>query len=118
MAGRNKGGLNGMTVQESNNAALGQGGSVFIDDGSTYTLPAGQVFISITMITSVSFIASATGLAAEHPTKCIGTNGVVNVSGAPGQVIDASNVFPPGLTIHGRWTSIDLNSGSVIAYLG
>ena len=118
MAGRNKGGLNGMTVQESNNAALGQGGSVFIDDGSTHTLPAGQVFISITMLTAVTFTADATGLAAQNPTKCIGTNGVVNVSGPPGAVIDASNVFPAGLTIHGRWTSIDLNTGSVIAYIG
>ena len=118
MANKNQGGLNGMTVQESNNAALGQGGSVFIDDASTYTLPAGQAFISITMLTSVTFIASATGLAAEHPTKCIGTNGVVNVSGPPGAVIDASNVFPAGLTIHGRWTSIDLSTGSVIAYIG
>ena len=118
MANKNQGGLNGMTVQESNNAALGQGGSVFIDNGSAYTLPAGQVFISITMLTAVTFTADATGLAAQNPTKCIGTNGAINVSGPPGQVIDASNVFPPGLTIHGRWTSIDLNGGSVIAYIG
>tara|TARA_R110002020_G_scaffold391607_1_gene601998 strand:+ start:1395 stop:1751 length:357 start_codon:yes stop_codon:yes gene_type:complete len=118
MAGTRKGGLNGMTVQESNNAALGQGGSIFIDDGDAYTPPAGQVFISITMLTAVTFTADATGLAAQDPTKCIGTNGTEKLTGPPGQVIDASNVFPPGLTIHGRWTSIDLNGGSVIAYLG
>ena len=33
--------------------------------------------------------------------------------------IDASNSFPKGMTIYGRWTSIELNStGTVLAYIG
>jgi len=39
-------------------------------------------------------------------------------SGFGGDVIDASNTFPKGITIYGRWTSLDLASGSAIAYLG
>jgi hypothetical protein len=39
-------------------------------------------------------------------------------SGYGGDVIDASNTFPKGITIYGRWTSLDLASGSAIAYLG
>jgi hypothetical protein len=115
---RNKGGLNGMTVQESNNAALGQGGSMFIDTTATHTPPAGQVFISITVLSSATFTADATGLAAQDSTKYISTTGTASTSSAPGQLIDASNVFPTGITIHGRWTSIDLAGGTVIAYLG
>ena len=122
MAGTKGGGLNGRTVQESNNAALGQGGSMFIDDTQTYTPPAGQVFISIQFITSTIFVAAATGLAAQNSGIYISTvdsgNGAASTSSPPGQLIDASNSFPAGATIHGRWTSIDLVSGSLIAYLG
>ena len=39
-------------------------------------------------------------------------------SGRGGDVIDASNTFPKGITIYGRWTSLDLASGSAIAYIG
>ena len=39
-------------------------------------------------------------------------------SGFGGDVVDASNTFPKGITIYGRWTSLDLASGSAIAYLG
>ena len=118
MATRSKGGLNGMTVQESNNAALGQGGSMFIDDNATCTPPAGQVFISITVLCSATFTADATGLAAQDSTKYISTTGTASTSSPPGQLIDAANVFPTGITLHGRWTSIDLVSGVVIAYIG
>ena len=38
--------------------------------------------------------------------------------GFGGDTIDVSNVFPKGITIYGRWTRIDLASGSGIAYLG
>ena len=32
--------------------------------------------------------------------------------------IDASNSFPAGVTIFGRWTEIDLDAGMLIAYIG
>ena len=37
--------------------------------------------------------------------------------GTGGIVVD-SVVFPKGITIYGRWTEIDVNTGSVIAYIG
>ncbi len=37
--------------------------------------------------------------------------------GSGGQVVD-SVTFPKGVTIYGRWTEIDVNSGSVVAYIG
>jgi hypothetical protein len=40
-------------------------------------------------------------------------------TGGGGKVIDASNTFPKGMTIYGRWTKITtVTSGSYIAYIG
>jgi hypothetical protein len=41
-----------------------------------------------------------------------------DISGSGGLQIDASNTFPKGVTIYGRWTEIDLTSGLCIAYIG
>ena len=38
--------------------------------------------------------------------------------GVGGVEMDASNVIPSGLTIFGRWTSMTLSAGTVIAYFG
>jgi hypothetical protein len=111
MAAR-KGGLNGLTVQESNNVGLGQGGSIFIDtldtDYLATTYDRGSVFVAITIIVSSKF----NDLISMQPDKYIGTTGTM------GTAIDNSNVFPAGVTIFGRWTTIDLDAGTVIAYLG
>tara|TARA_R110002167_G_scaffold180127_4_gene380274 strand:- start:1517 stop:1855 length:339 start_codon:yes stop_codon:yes gene_type:complete len=111
MANR-KGGLNGFTVQESNNVGLGQGGSIFIDTtGTDYlatTYDANSVFVAITVVSSAAF----NDLIAPQSDKYIGT------TGAMGSAIDTSNTFSAGLTIFGRWSKIDLSAGAVIAYLG
>ena len=38
--------------------------------------------------------------------------------GSGGKQIDNSVSFPQGSVIFGRWTEIDINSGSIIAYVG
>ena len=38
--------------------------------------------------------------------------------GSGGVVIDVSNSFPAGVTIYGRWSEIDIDSGMLIAYIG
>ena len=40
------------------------------------------------------------------------------ISGSGGLQIDASNVFPRGITIYGRYIEIDITSGALIAYIG
>tara|TARA_R110000823_G_scaffold267204_3_gene387218 strand:+ start:1489 stop:1827 length:339 start_codon:yes stop_codon:yes gene_type:complete len=111
MGGRSSG-LNAWTLQESNNAGLGQGGSIFIDtldtDYLATTYDKGSVFIAITIVISSKF----NDLISTAPDRYIGT------TGAMGSAIDNSNVFPAGITIFGRWTTIDLDAGTVIAYLG
>ena len=113
--------------------------------GSAYTTassdaikpPTNKVFIAITMLADTVFDASE-GLVADNPTVrtavattatagvYIGTEKAANDladgsettdEGSGGIVVD-SVTFPKGITIYGRWTEIDVNSGSVIAYIG
>ena len=46
----------------------------------------------------------------------------LNTIGTGGQAVDASQEFPAGMTIYGRWDSVSLNAddtdGGIIAYFG
>ena len=104
---------------------LGQAGSVYTTTGDEINPPLNQAFVAITMVTDCTFDSSG-GLIAEDAEKYINTedaahdlaNGAeTSVEGTGGQVVD-SVVFPAGMTIYGRWTEIDVASGSCIAYLG
>ena len=111
-----KGGANHFTVQEAQNVALGQAGCVFSDDNSTALVPpAGHVFIAITAMANATFDASG-GLVASDATKFMNTQSATTAPA--GDQIDASNTFPAGMTIYGRWSEVDAASGSIICYLG
>ena len=112
--------------------------------GSAYTTassdaikpPTNKVFVAITMLTDTVFDASG-GLVAEQRVNntitgsvtnnvYIGTEAAANDlddgsetvdEGSGGQVVD-SVTFPKGVTIYGRWTEIDVNSGTIVAYIG
>ncbi len=113
--------------------------------GSAYTTassdaikpPTNKVFVAITMLADTVFDASG-GLVADNPTVrtavattatagvYIGTEKAANDladgsettdEGSGGKVVD-SVTFPKGVTIYGRWTEIDVDSGSVVAYIG
>lgn len=110
---------NKYTVQESNNLAIGQTRSMYIDDsGSDVTPPAGTVFIAIQCINDVRF----TELSAVDNTQCYGTDGidaaVGGYAGGVGDRIQSSTTFPAGTVIYGRWKQFDLANGIVIAYCG
>ena len=120
------GGSHKYTVQENGNLGLGQAGSVFLDASGASTPPTGRVFVAITMIEDATFDASA-GLIAEDSAQYMNTeaesHGLAAGSetttvGSGGKEIDASNTFPAGITIYGRWTEINLDGGSIIAYIG
>ena len=86
--------LNKYTVVEAQNAALGQAGVIMIDDTDAHTGP----FVAITAI----------------------TDAVVDVSECDMSFIEdvADFTIPKGVTIYGRFTSIELDSGTVFAYRG
>ena len=107
---------NKYTVQESNNLAIGQGRSMFIDvTGQDVTPPTGTVFIAIQCVNDTRF----TELSAADSTQCYGTDGVDNsYAGGVGDRIQSSMTFPAGTVIYGRWKQFDLANGIVIAYCG
>ena len=82
------------TVQEAQNASLGQVGVVLIDDTVEHTGP----FVAITALSD----------AAVDVSEC-DMSFITDV---------ADFTIPKGVTIFGRFTSIELDSGSVLAYLG
>ena len=118
---------------------FGQLGAAYTTASSdAITPPTGKVFVAITMLADTVFDATG-GLIAERilvpganstadSVKTgdiyIGTDQPANDLGAAttdegtgGKVVD-SVTFPKGVTIYGRWTEIDVNSGSIVAYVG
>tara|TARA_Y100001938_G_scaffold149814_2_gene238080 strand:+ start:1757 stop:2029 length:273 start_codon:yes stop_codon:yes gene_type:complete len=86
--------LHKYTVAEAQNAGLGQAGCILIDDTDEHTGP----FVAITAI----------------------TDAVVDTSECDMSFIEdvADFTIPKGVAIYGRFESIELDSGSVIAYYG
>ena len=123
MAGK---GIHTFSVQESQNAGLGQAGSVFLDASGASSPPTGKAFIAITFLADTVFDASG-GLVAENQNQYANTEAAAHnesdgsettIQGSGGLQIDASNTFPQGVSIYGRWTEIDITSGMLIAYIG
>ena len=123
---------------------FGQMGSLFLDASGAASPPDGKVFVAITFLAATIFDATG-GLVSQ--TKSIVADGAntgkvlatveglewpsteaaahnlsdgseTAISGSGGLQIDASNTFPSGVTIYGRWIEIDLTSGMCIAYIG
>tara|TARA_Y100001938_G_scaffold149788_1_gene237950 strand:- start:631 stop:930 length:300 start_codon:yes stop_codon:yes gene_type:complete len=92
-------------VNEANNIALGQSGSILETGTSVIT---GKKIAAITFLEDTVF----TTLTPES-----GTNLYVGDSNNNGDTSD-SITFPQGITIFGRWSAFTLASGKVIAYLG
>jgi len=101
-------------------------GSVFSKGGSAIVPPTGHVFVAITTLAATTF-SNTTGLVAETATVWANTEDAANdlaadseteVEGSGGEEVVVGDSFPTSITIHGRWTKINVNSGSIIAYIG
>ena len=111
--------VNNYAVNEAQNIALGQSGSILVTGTTAVTCGAGTgVFVAIQFIEDTVFASGLGGLSAEvgqlFPSDT-GTGTSIDSDG--GAAID-SVTFPAGLTIYGRWTGFTLASGKVIAYVG
>jgi len=111
----------------ANEVGFGQAGSVFLDASGASSPPTGAVFVAITFLDDTIFDTGAGGLVAEDSAKFANTVAAAHdnadgsetaLEGSGGVVIDASNTFPAGITIYGRWSEIDITSGMLIAYIG
>ena len=110
-------GLQQYSVQESQNAGLGQAGSIFVAGTSAITCLNG-VFVAITMLEDTIFASAAGGLVAESAQLWPSDTGTgTDISASNGVAVDGET-FPKGVTIYGRWTGFTLASGLVVAYRG
>tara|TARA_R100000900_G_scaffold76895_2_gene60927 strand:- start:292 stop:636 length:345 start_codon:yes stop_codon:yes gene_type:complete len=102
------------TVVEAQNVALGQTGAAFTDTTDLYTPPSGSVIVAITMLTDVEFAA----LTPESTSFHYGTTAAA--PGTNGATVANSDTFPKGVTIYGRWLSLDLQTAGdkVVIYFG
>ena len=125
-------GFSKYTKKEAKNFELGQGPSMFIDSAATCTPPSDMKFVAIQIIQDAKF----NDLVAEFPDYCFGTTGVDAGSGSgsdsdaytgdltgytgtgTGDLLTSTTQFPSGMIIYGRWTTIDLSAGIVVAYMG
>jgi len=75
-----------------------------------------KVFVAITFLADTVF--DNAGLTSDDntmfPNDTVASTGI----DADGGAVTDSVTFPKGITIYGRWTSILLDSGSCIAYVG
>ena len=110
----------------ANEVGFGQAGSVFLDASGASSPPTGAVFVAITFLDDTTLDSSG-GLIAENSAKFANTEAAANNNadgsetaseGSGGLQIDVSNSFPAGVTIYGRWSEIDIDSGMLIAYIG
>tara|TARA_Y100000004_G_scaffold26174_1_gene26498 strand:- start:1465 stop:1851 length:387 start_codon:yes stop_codon:yes gene_type:complete len=116
---------------------FGQMGSMFTDTANNAIKPpTGKVFVAITFLANTQLeilSTNAGGLTADTSDtdiEYVGTDVAAHnetagnataTSGELGQIIDNSNSFPKGVTIYGRWTSVEIGngkSGALIAYIG
>ena len=88
--------LHNYTVAEAQNAALGQAGSILIDDDSQHTGP----FVAITALVDAE----------------VDVSDCTNIANTMEDAADFT--IPKGVTIFGRFEVMSLASGTVLAYRG
>ena len=92
---------------------FGQFGSIYLKTASTtITPPASKLITAITMLEETQFNT----LIAKDSAQSFNT--AAGGAGSDGDTLGSTQVFPRGVTIYGKWKSLSLTSGSVIAYVG
>ena len=112
--------------------SFGQMGSAFTDEDGAVTPPSGRVIVAITFLedTTLSALTPAQDMLLDGTTGAdlagsaisFGSTAALGVNGGNAAEIDAGTVFPKGLTIYGRWSSVDPSAasttGGIICYFG
>ena len=115
-------------IDDLYNKQFGQHGSVFTSVDGAITPPSNKVFIAITFLADTTLDSSGGLVADTNHNSCEypGTEAAAHdassattVSGTGGDQVDVNDTFPRGVTIFGRWTSINIGTpGMVMAYIG
>ena len=111
---------------------FGQMGSAFTDEDAAVTPPTGKVIVAITFLEDTTLTAltpatdmyldGTTGADLEGAAAFFGSTTAVGANGGNAAEIDSATKFPKGLTIYGRWSSVDPSAasttGGIICYFG
>ena len=107
-------GLHTFTVQEAQNATMGQAGTAYVKAASGAFAPtaaSGLVVVAIQVLADATFGT----LTPENADQCVGNS--TTTAHTNDTSLSAVSI-PSGITIYGRWTVVAPSAGEVICYLG
>lgn len=104
------------TTATNSDRGAGQYGSIYMTGATDEAtcLVSGKVFVSIHVLTDAVFQTLTAETAALHINTA---NASTDIDANAGTNLSSVSI-PAGTTLFGRWTLIDLASGSIIAYIG
>ena len=106
----------GMASQMS----FGQHGSAYIDTATALTPPTGKVIVAITFLaanTPTALVAQDSSTTFNSVAAAHNESTATSVEGTGGLIL-ASQEFPIGMTVYGRWTSFTPSAAGCIVYFG
>ena len=103
------------SVVEAQNTALGQAGSILLDQSTTDqdAEPLFGVFVAIQFIEDTVFGTLTAETSQLYPASGETSTRIDANAGAAATTV----TFPQGMTIFGRWTKINLAAGACVAYV-
>ena len=100
---------------------FGQLGSGFSDEAVAVTPPAGKVIVAMTFLEDTSLSAMVADTSQGNDAAYFSHTTAVAGNGGGAAETDSGTVFPKGITVYGRWTSVTpptSTTGGVIFYYG
>jgi hypothetical protein len=100
---------------------FGQVGSGFSDEAVAVTPPTGKVIIAMTFLEDTVLSAMVADTAQGNDAAYFSHTTAVAGNGGGAAETDAATIFPKGITVYGRWTSVTppaSTTGGVIFYYG
>ena len=103
--------------------AFGQLGSGFSDEAVAVTPPAGKVIIAMTFLEDTVLGAMVADVQSDtaYFSHTVADTSAALLNGTGAAETDTATLFPAGLTVYGRWTSVTppaSTTGGVIFYYG
>jgi len=101
--------------------AFGQLGSGFSDEAVAVTPPTGRVIIAMTFLEDTILSAMVADTAQGADAVFFSHTTAVAGNGGGAAETDAATIFPKGVTVYGRWSSVTpptSTTGGVIFYFG
>ena len=100
---------------------FGQLGSGFSDENAAITPPTGKVIVAIQFLEDTTLAGLVADTEYGNDAAFFSHTTAVAGNGGNASETDAATVFPKGMTIYGRWTSVTTPTsatGGVILYFG